>query len=161
MSFTRFHDDPARIQKQNIETSAMNSYIFNVPGNGSGVQSQYINDPHVRLQKTGMKQQTNMINIESMLRNIHVPLNRDDRNINEYNRNTTHSKGVKTKEHNKSMTDETRTSHPVFEYRERQTHRNHILLRDPQENVFMPFKNNLDTNMLEKDHYNKKMHKKI
>ena len=27
MSFTRFHDDPVRIKKENIETSAMNDYI--------------------------------------------------------------------------------------------------------------------------------------
>ena len=33
MSFTRFHDDPSRIKKENIETSMQNQYIFNVPGN--------------------------------------------------------------------------------------------------------------------------------
>ena len=31
MSFTRFHDDPNRIEIKNLETSAMNSYVFNVP----------------------------------------------------------------------------------------------------------------------------------
>ena len=36
MSFTRFHDDPNRIQKTNLERSAINDYTFNVTGNTKG-----------------------------------------------------------------------------------------------------------------------------
>ena len=33
MSFTRFHDDPARIQKQLQESTDQGNYMINVPGN--------------------------------------------------------------------------------------------------------------------------------
>ena len=33
MAFTRFHDDINRIEKTNLETTAINDYTFNVPGN--------------------------------------------------------------------------------------------------------------------------------
>ena len=52
MSFTRFHDDPNRIQKTNLETSAVNDYIFNVPGN-TNQQLHFIEDPHIRAQING------------------------------------------------------------------------------------------------------------
>lgn len=161
MSFTRFHDDPARIIKKNIETSSMNDYIFNVPGNTSTIQSQYFEDTHLRLQKTGGQQFTNMVNVESMLRNTHVKLNRDNVQLNEYKKNSLKASPIKSVNVPQTITNETRSTHPVFEYREKQTHRQNILLRDPQRNIFMPFQNNLDTNILEKDFYNLKNYKKI
>ena len=68
MSFTRFHDDPARIKKENIETSALNDYIFNVPGNTNGVRVPHFDDPHLRLQKGGGHVMTDMVGVETMLR---------------------------------------------------------------------------------------------
>lgn len=161
MSFTRFHDDPARIIKKNIETSSMNDYIFNVPGNTSTIQSQYFEDPHLRLQKTGGQQFNNMVNVETMLRNTHVKLNRDNVKLNEYKQNSLRTMPIKSVNVKQAITNETRATHPVFEYREKQTHRPNILLKDPQRNVFIPFRNNLDTNILEKDYYNLKNYKKI
>ena len=161
MSFTRFHDDPARIIKRNIETSSMNDYIFNVPGNTKTIQSQYFEDPHLRLQKTGGQQMNNMVNVETMLRNSHVKLNRDNVNKNDYKQNSLRTTPITSVNVSQTITNETRTTHPVFEYREKQTHRQNILLKDPQRNIFIPFQNNLDTNILEKDYYNLKNYKKI
>lgn len=162
MSFTRFHDDPARIQKQNMETTAINDYTFNVPGNLLGSIPHYYQDPHIRLQKTGCEQRTNMIGIESMLRNINVPLNRDNKNINDYRKNTiTKTNVVKSQTNTRTITSESRTTHPVFEYREKQQYRPDHLFYDPQKNVFIPFPSYLDTNILEKDYYNLKNYKKI
>ena len=68
---------------------------------------------------------------------------------------------LKSKQNTQTITNETRSTHPVFEYREKQTHRPDILLKDPQQNIFIPFQNNLDTNILEKDYYTLKTYKKI
>ena len=53
MSFTRFHDDPARIQKSLEEIKSQEQYVFNTPGVGGGPFLPYLSDPHVRLQKWG------------------------------------------------------------------------------------------------------------
>ena len=68
MSFTRFHDDPARIEKQLQESTEQGEYMLNVPGNG--VKPCYIKDPFIRMQKWGANLQTNSINLESDLRGI-------------------------------------------------------------------------------------------
>ena len=65
MSFTRFHDDPARIKKENIETSSINYYIFNVPNNIT-TSNIYYNDPHIRMQHCGNT-------LYKDLENTHVP----------------------------------------------------------------------------------------
>ena len=158
MSFTRFHDDPARIQKTNIETTSINNYIFNVPGNTGGAIVPFIEDPHVRIQKAGASTHTNMVGVESMLRNMYTPLNRD---AVRYNKNQVSHKQLKQSNITNTITSETRATHPVFEYRETNMHRPHILLEDPQQHVFMPFNNYIDTNILEKDHYNLNNLKKI
>ena len=88
MSFTRFHDDPARIQKANMENTYLNDYTFNVPGNGNGIKSQFYNDPRLRLQKTGGYIQKDMIGLENSLRNIGNALNRDESSKNIYNKRT-------------------------------------------------------------------------
>mgnify|MGYP005660732585 FL=1 len=51
MAFTRFHDDPCRIKKQLQESTDIGRWILNVPGQGS--KPDYMNDPHIRLQKWG------------------------------------------------------------------------------------------------------------
>ena len=51
MAFTRFHDDPSRIQKYLEETTNIGNYVINVPGNG--ISPFYIEDPHIRAQKWG------------------------------------------------------------------------------------------------------------
>ena len=67
MSFTRFYDDPNRIEIKNLETSAMNSYVFNVPGNTDGM-NLYFSDPHIRMQKTGSHLNRNLLDVETELR---------------------------------------------------------------------------------------------
>lgn len=165
MSFTRFHDDPCRIQKRNMEISAVNDYIFNVPGNLGGMKSHYYEDPHIRLQKTGMKQMKHMVDIDSVLQNRHVMLNRDHIQKNNYQRNT---QGLLNPYNNISshvventITSESRVTHPAFEYRELSQYRPQHLFYNPQNHVTIPFDYNLDTNILEKDYYNLKVYKKI
>ena len=56
----------------------------------------------------------------------------------------------------KTIVSETRATHPVFEYREKGTYRNDYLWHNPQNFVFMPFQNNLDTN-IENNLFNKRV----
>ena len=66
MSFTRFHDDPARIQKQMEQMTYSGKYMMNVPGNGANMN--FHEDPHIRLEKWGANLSSNAIDIESDLR---------------------------------------------------------------------------------------------
>lgn len=164
MSFTRFHDDPARIKKENLEISSMNDYIFNVPGCTSGIRVPHFEDPHLRQQKGGGHVMTNMVGVESVLRNTVRPLNRDQVELNYKSVKIPGSQSAYTVPPvniSKTIVSETRATHPVFEYREKSTHRNDYLWHNPQNFVFLPFQNNLDTNILEKDYYNLKTYKKI
>ena len=118
MSFTRFHDDPARIQKANIENTHMNEYVFNVPGNGKGMKSQYFSDPRIRLQHTGVSMQKDLIGLENSLRNMGTPLNKDH-----INKTTTkHALSfnpIRKDVYENVITSESRATHPAFEYREK------------------------------------------
>jgi len=51
MAFTRFHDDPCRIQKALQESTGPGRYSIDVPGNG--ISPSYMEDPYIRLQKMG------------------------------------------------------------------------------------------------------------
>ena len=75
MSFTRFYDDPARIQKQLEQMTAIGQYQLNVPGNG--INMNYVEDPHIRLEKWGANLSSNSIDIENDLRGQTRQLNRD------------------------------------------------------------------------------------
>ena len=160
MSFTRFHDDKARIEKKNIETSSINHYTFNVPGNFS-MPNIYYNDPHIRMQKCGNTLYKNLINVESELKNINTLTNTRDFYKNTYNNLSMNKDKVPIYNEKKTITNESRITHPVFKYRETSQYRPQYLFLNPQENVFLHFENNLDTNILEKDYYNLKHYKKI
>ena len=82
MAFTRFHDDPARIQKQIDESSFVGRYMLNTPG--QGIDLPYIEDPQIRLQRWGANIMTNAINLESDLFGLSRPLNRDVVDQNDY-----------------------------------------------------------------------------
>ena len=160
MPFTRFHDDPNRIQKTNLETSAMNDYIFNVPGNTND-QNHYIQDPHIRMQTNGTTLYRNMANIESQLKGMDRILCRDNILKNNYENYQSFQGRITPMTIKKTITKESRASHPAWVYRTRSQFRPDYLFYDPQENTSMPFEAQLDTNILEKDYYNKKRYKKI
>ena len=54
-------------------------------------------------------------------------------------------------------TDETRTTHPAWMYKDLEQSRRFPLLLDPQENVCKMFENNLNTRLLEKDNHKAKI----
>jgi hypothetical protein len=150
MSFTRFHDDPCRINKQLQESTDIGRYMLNVPGNGD--KPCFMEDPYFRMQKWGANLHTNTINLESDLRGLTRNLNRDCLEQNGYKHHSVSSSAVSYPSCN-PITEQPRATHPAWMVRDLEQAKWDILLLDPQENVCMPFQNNLDTRKLEKDHY--------
>lgn len=153
MSFTRFHDDPNRIQKTNLETSAINDYTFNVPGN-TNTKSLFVDDPYVRMQKNGTTLCRNMVNIEAELHGLDRVLCRDNLTKNNYLKTQMVKQYIRPSSLSKNITKQSRASHPAWMVRTTKNNRSDFLLEDPQKNVELPFLANLDTNILEKDYYN-------
>jgi hypothetical protein len=159
MSFTRFHDDECRIAKKNLETSSINDYIFNVPGNMNS-HSVFFSDPHIRMQRSGGHIYRNMIGVENELKGMNISINNKDcENYKSHSQSYYMKTGVSNQEHD--ISEETRETHPIFHYREMSTYFPEYPLLDPQEHVEEMFESNLDTNLLEKDYYNLKTYKKI
>ena len=160
MSFTRFHDDPNRIKKKNIEISMMNQYTFNTPNNINNI-SVFFNDPHLRMQKSGNQLYKDITNVESELLGINRSLNRDHIHKNNYKNNTSFKLPLNVKSVNENITNQSLATVPAWLFRETQQYRPNILFHDPQQNTEIPFTNKLDTNILEKDYYNLNLCKKI
>ena len=149
MAFTRFSSDRALQEKKLEESTFSGIYHLNTPGNG--MNNPYINDIHIRLQKWGANLHTNSTNLESHLRTMNIPLGRDTishKKVEPYHRKLSYT--------DKSfLVDETRSSMPSWKIREKNQSRYDYLPLNPQENLFIPFQNNLNTRMLEKDYYTK------
>jgi len=149
MAFTRFKDDPARINKYLEETTSIGKYHLNTPGNG--LNNPYIDDPHIVLQKWGANLQSNSLLVENELRNMR-PLSRD---LNSYQKVNTEMYNFPTKTFN---IDESRASLPAWTFRDKGQMRQDFPQKNDQLNKSMnvPFQNNLQTRILEKDYYTSK-----
>jgi len=147
MAFTRFHDDPCRINKQLQESTGLGRYMLNVPGNGS--KPLYMDDPFIRMQKWGGNLMTNTVNLESDLFGLSRLLNRDDI-TKEYRLHAAQTE-KQTYQSASSYTDQSRATHPAWEFRDLEQTKWSILPLDPQQNTCFTFQNNLSTRILEKD----------
>jgi hypothetical protein len=150
MAFTRFHDDPCRINKQLQESTGLGRYMLNVPGNGS--KPLYMDDPFIRMQKWGGNLMTNTVNLESDLFGLSRNLNRDDIESNNYLLNAVKSNKVEYETHNPT-TDQSRATHPAWTFRDLEQTKYYMLPLNPQENTCFTFQNNLNTRILEKDNF--------
>jgi len=150
MSFTRFHDDPARI-KYGLEISTYSGrYALDTPG--PGVNLPYLEDSQIRMEKWGANLMTNPVNIESDLRGLTRHLNRDNIELNNYvNRAVETSR--KTYEKIQPFVDESRASHPAWMYRDLEQTRWEVPFINPLVNVEKKFHDNIQTRILEKDYY--------
>jgi hypothetical protein len=151
MAFTRFHYDEYRNLKNNLETVAQNEYIFNIPGNFKET-NVYIEDPHIRMQKVGNPQYSNMIDVNSELKNLNTQCTRDYIKCQYSKPQFKYSKNIIT-EKNDNITDESRSSHPAWTYRELCQYRPDHLFFNPQNHVTIKFKNNINTTLAAKDFY--------
>jgi len=147
MAFTRFHDDPCRIQKALQESTGPGRYSIDVPGNG--ISPSYMEDPYIRLQKWGGNLRSNTINLESALLGIGNTLNRDY-TINKSVIPVTCSQSYPSQT---SVTEQPRATEPAWMIRDVQQHQFQYLPLDPQENIQIPFQHNLNTQLIERDNY--------
>ena len=150
MSFTRFHDDPCRIEKQLQESTGSGKYMLNVPGNGE--KPCFMEDPFIRMQKWGSNLRTNTINLESDLRGLTRHTNRDCMKVNNYEKHRVKSRKVTYPSCNPS-TEQTRATNPAWQLRDLEQVDWYTLPLNPQENTCMTFQNNLSTRILEKDNF--------
>jgi len=142
MAFTRFHDDPARIEKTLLERTYEGIYQLNTPGNGES----YIDDVHVHMQGWCANLRSNPFEINESLRR--------NKKLVQYDQpyTTVKSDAKESREHSFGV-DETRSSLPAWTFREKSQLRTDYLWEDPQRNLWFKFHNNCPTRMLEKDHY--------
>lgn len=155
MSFTRFRDDPDRIKKQLQQSTDVGRYNLNVPGPGD--KPLYMEDPYVRAQMWAGNIMTNSVDIEAELFGLSRKLNRDS--AENYHHDERASLATRTNEMIRcptragSAVEQTRATHPAWMLRDIEQDNWKMLHFDPQENVSMPFFNNLNTRIIEKDRF--------
>ena len=154
MAFTRFKYDNCRTKKELQQSTDIGKWVLNVPGNGSN--PCYIEDPQIIIQKWGANLRTNTINLESNLMGVDRKTNKDCLGKDNYINYNVLNEPIKYNNCNKLCTDESRASHPAWLYRDLEQVNWNYLPLNPQENVCIPFQNNLSTRILEKDYFTKK-----
>jgi len=152
MAFTRFHDDPVRIQKQVDESTFSGRYYLNTPG--QGIHMPFQADAQLRLQAWGANITTNIIPLESDFRGLSRPLCRDHPDLNDYEK---HKQSVQQLQYDESnpFIEESRASHPAWMYRDLEQPRWELPWINPQAPIHIEkqFPNNIQTRILEKDYF--------
>lgn len=150
MSFTRFHDDPHRIEKQLQESTGAGRYLLNVPGNGD--TPSFMEDPFIRLQYWGANLMTNSIDLDSDLKGLTRQLNKDCLSKNKHINHATTSSKINYPT-NIPTTEQSRATHPAWTARDLEQVDWYTLPLNPQENVCLPFQSNINTRIIEKDNF--------
>jgi hypothetical protein len=152
MSFTRFHDDPARIKRQIEISSNQGRYQLERPGPGADLP--YFEDPRIRLQQWGANLRNNTTLLESELFGISRKMNKDGKydSIDASNFSKPYDYSTQS-----SFIDESRTTLPAWTFREHKTERWDMSLHDSQskEATEIPFETNSSTRISEKDQFAK------
>lgn len=152
MSYTRFNSDPDRLRKYAAESSFAGKYALNTPGPGDKLP--YVEDPQMRMQFWGANLMTNTVNLESDLRGLTRKMNRDGIDINDYKLNA--AGGMAAAANYGSLPtfiDESRATHPAWMYRNTEIDRWEQPFINPQANVEKVFPDNIQSRILEKDHF--------
>lgn len=151
MAFTRFYDDKYRIEKYLQQSTDVGRYHLNVPGNGKS--PDYFENPYIRLTKWGGNYRTNHINLDSDLKGLTRQFTNDNIKKNDFKLNEVHSK-QQTTNSNFMNTEQSRATHPTWETRDLEQNNFNYLYLDPQKHSCMPFYNNLNTRILDRDYFN-------
>jgi hypothetical protein len=151
MSFTRFYYDDCRVKKQLQQQTDPGRWILNVPGNGA--MPGYIEDPQIIIQKWGANLRTNPVDLESDLFSVNRFLSRDCLGKDEYSAYNVPNKAVSYPNNNKLFTEQSRAIAPAWMVRDCEQVDWYYPPLNPQENTCMPFLNNLNTRILEKDYF--------
>jgi len=133
--------------------------MLNKPGWGD--KPCFFSDPQIRMQEWG----TNLrrvpggapIDINSDLLGITRPLTRDCTKKDFPFAGVVFSMKNQYPTCGKEFTAQSRATHPAFLYRDLEQSNRYPLFLNPQENVCMPFQNNLNTQLLERDNFTPKI----
>ena len=150
MSFSRFHDDPARIAKQLQQSVGPGQYAIDVPGNGP--TPCFMVDPYVRMQRWGANLETNPVALESDLMGLTRTHCRDNVSKNLHGSAAPVSRKVSYPSCG-PMTAQPRAMNPAWMLRGLEQPRWETPILDPQCRTDMPFRNNLTTRTLERDNF--------
>lgn len=150
MANTRFNYDDCRTMKRNQQATDPGRWILNVPGNGTN--PFYVEDPYIRIQKWGGNLRTNVVNLESDLRGVNRNLSRDciQHTYQSYN---VPNEAISSPSTANLSTSQSRATDPAWWYRDLEQVDWYYPPLNPQENTCIPFLNNLNTRILEKDYF--------
>ena len=149
--FTRFNDDDARIQKKMEVLSHTGRYQIGVPGNGMDLA--FCEDPHLRLQKWGANLGTNATNVESDLLGLSRKYCRDHIAQNDFHTHRADSQKAAVYTTDNPFVCESRSALPAWTFRGIQIHRWEHPFVNPQAFTEREFTHNIQTRILEKDHF--------
>lgn len=155
MAFTRFHDDPCRIMKQNQQMTDPGRWVLDVPGNGSN--PCFMLDPHIIPQKWGGNLWTNSVDIQSSLLGINKYANRDCLDQKKYKKLDVNTKPLSYPVCETLTTEQSRTIMPAWTARDLQQNHAYILPDNPQSHTEMPFNNYVSTRITEKDNFDRNL----
>lgn len=155
MSYTRYNYDECRTKKLLQESTGPGRWILNKPGWGT---PDYFDDPYIRLEKWGANLRTtpnkHPIDIASDLDGRTRPFSKNCSSEQYPNYGIVQSKKQENyPEFKKSITQQSRFSNPAWMYRDLEQTRWEYPLMNPQENICIPFHNNINTRILEKDNF--------
>lgn len=148
MSFTRYHDDPARILKGVQQSTFACDYFINAPGPGQ--QMPYFEDSQIRLGKWGANMWSDSTNLESEFRGLGRPLNHD---VKTYQESRLCAGAPKQYASSDVHTEESRASHPAWIFRDLEHARWEAPIINPQAHVFKPFDEPIQSRIVAKDHF--------
>jgi hypothetical protein len=148
MSFTRFHDDPARILKGVQQSTFACDYFINTPGHG--INTPYFEDSQIRLQQWGANMWSDTTNLESEFRGLGRPLNHD---VKTYQETKISNGEMKHYPSSNAHTEESRASHPAWIFRDLEHARWEAPIINPQAHAINPFENPIQSRIIAKDQF--------
>ena len=155
MSFTRIKYDNFQVDKKLQEMTGIGRYILNTPGPGDNLC--FFEDPQIRLQKWGANlrhvEGGAAIDIDSDLMGITRRLSKDCKDLKYPLKGIIKSEAINYPKCKKTITQQTRTTHPSWMYRDLEQSNRYPLFKNPQAHVFVPFYNNINTRLLERDNH--------
>lgn len=151
MANTRFNYDPCRTIKRLQESTGPSRYILDTPGPGS--HPAFILDPAIIPQKWGANLYTNSTTLENHLLGIDKVITKCDRNVTKSLPSPGVSEPIVYPINTDVITESSRLVLPAFLFRSIPQTQTQYLPLNPQENICMPFENNLSTRILEKDYF--------
>jgi len=139
MAFTSIRNEPARIEKELQQSTATGRYMLDTPGQGTDLPMQ--NCPFIRMQKWGANYSPNILHLESELRGMNMPLNRDEPKF------SYKPTAIKKPDYSnaKAVTEQSRAILPPWLHRDLETKRWDYPLENLQNHSYRTFANNISS----------------